>query len=233
MSNCAIWPTKCPNGTGAGPLSAGCGLRWGEVVELRRSDVEPRRQGHHRGRGASTHRDKQCHIDRPKSGRRAGGHRAPEFLRADLLEHLDKHVGDLPNALVFTKIRTDQGNCHHVNDRAFAKTWFKPAMTTVDMDEIPFHGLRHFAGKVVSLVGGSTQDAKRRLGHTSSKAAEGLSVSASMAATMRLPTASTRGRGRSETAYAVDNFEGRERRLRFGVGEAPIQRASIGRGFVT
>ena len=71
-------------------VSAWCGLRWGEITELRRKDVRRRREALYVGRGV-THRG-QCRIDTPKSGK-ARIVMIPPHIRADIKHHLDSFVG--------------------------------------------------------------------------------------------------------------------------------------------
>ena len=72
-------------------LSAWCGLRWGEVTELRRRDI---------GAGcevitvarAVTHPARSCHIDTPKSGKPRTVV-VPPHIRSVVKHHLDSYVG--------------------------------------------------------------------------------------------------------------------------------------------
>jgi integrase len=65
-------------------VSAWCGLRWGEVIELRRKDIAPDCSTITVAR-AVTHR-KGCRIDTPKSGK---GRTVvvPPHIREDLANH--------------------------------------------------------------------------------------------------------------------------------------------------
>src|SRR4029077_2124476 len=77
-------------------ISAWCGLRWGEVIELRRRDVSEDASVLSVGRGA-THRG-GCRIDTPKSGKARAVH-VPPHIRADILGHLDTFTNAGPEAL--------------------------------------------------------------------------------------------------------------------------------------
>jgi integrase len=86
-------------------VSAWCGLRWGEVIELRRNDIDVDAEVLFVGRGV-THQG-GCSIDTPKSGKP----RAvviPPHIRTDLKHHLDVFVAKEPEALVFPaqRVRT-------------------------------------------------------------------------------------------------------------------------------
>ncbi|MGO9031785.1 site-specific integrase [Mycobacterium sp.] len=143
-------------------VSAWCGLRWSEVIELRRKDIAPdastvtvARQATHRG---------ACRVDTPKSGK-ARIVVVPSHIRADVLDHLARHVAAPSGALVFPAFRD---GCH-LNDSVFAKH-FRPAVEAAGRDGVRIHDLRHFAGTHASRVG-STREVMQRLGHSTVAAA--------------------------------------------------------------
>lgn len=94
-------------------VSAWCGLRWGEVTELRRKDIENDAEVIF-VRGAVTHRNKRCDIGTTKSGKPRAVV-VPPHIRADLKHHLDTFTTEDAEALVFAPAR---GGCH-MNDRVF------------------------------------------------------------------------------------------------------------------
>lgn len=138
-------------------ISAWCGLRWGEVIELRRRDIADNGEVIIVSRGA-THRG-ACRIDTTKSGR-ARAVVVPPHIRADLKHHLDVYVGKEPDALVFPALRD---GCH-LNDSVFAKH-FAPALKTVGREGVRIHDLRHFAGSQTARVG-NLRETMDRLGHS-------------------------------------------------------------------
>ena len=79
-------------------ISAWCGLRWGEVTELRRKDIGEgaeiisiaRGVTHRTGKQAGTN-GSRCMIDTPKSGKPRTVV-VPPHIRADIKHHLDTHV---------------------------------------------------------------------------------------------------------------------------------------------
>lgn len=139
-------------------LAAWCGLRWGEVTELRRRDISDdcevitvaRAVTHHSG----------CSIDTPKSGK-VRTVVVPPHIRGDLKHHLDTHVGEGDDALLFAPVR---GGCH-LNDKVFA-SHFRPALTDISREGVRVHDLRHFAGTMTARVGGTVAESMRRLGHS-------------------------------------------------------------------
>jgi integrase len=138
-------------------LAAWCGLRFGEVTELRRKDV---------GAGAVTlsvcrgvtHRD-GCHIASPKSGR-GRVVVVPPHIRADLTGHLDTFVAADAEALLFPPAR---GGCH-LAGRSFRNP-FNTALDTIGRPGVRIHDLRHFAGTQTARVA-SLRETMDRLGHS-------------------------------------------------------------------
>jgi integrase len=147
-------------------LKAWCGLRWGEVIELRRKDIDNDAEVV-RVRRAASHR-KGCHIGTLKQGK---PHTVviPPHIRADIKHHLDVFVAKDEEALLFPPAR---GGCH-LNDRVF-RDYLDPALTKIGQktgdDGMRVHDLKHFAGTMASRVG-NLRETMARLGHSTVKAA--------------------------------------------------------------
>ena len=143
-------------------VMAWCGPRWGEVIELRRRDVNADCSVLTIGRGA-THRNRECHIDMPKSGK---GRKVvvPPHIRDDLAEHLDEFVVSSPNAQLFPAVL---GGCH-LNDRVF-RDYFVEAQEAIGVEGVRIHDLRHFAGTQAARVG-NLVEVMDRLGHSTARA---------------------------------------------------------------
>jgi integrase len=131
-------------------ISAWCGLRWGEVTELRRKDIGAGTETIQVVRGV-VHRagiggDKGCRVDTPKSGR---GRTVvvPDFIRADIKHHLDTYVGTGAEALVFAA----EHSCH-LSDKTFRR-YFADALASIGRSGVRIHDLRHFAGTTTALAG--------------------------------------------------------------------------------
>ena len=146
-------------------LSAWCGLRWGEVTELRRKDFDSDCTVVTIAR-AVTHRG-CCRIDTPKDNKSARVVIPPD-MRDDIKSHLAQHVSKETDALLFTAAR---GGCH-VNDQVFAKDVFKPACKTVGLEHMRVHDMRHFAGTMTARVG-NLPETMARLRHSTVKASIG------------------------------------------------------------
>ena len=148
-------------------LAAWCGLRWGEVTELRRKDIGEGAEVIYVSRGV-THRagagnDSRCRIDTPKSGR---GRTVvvPPHIRAAVCQHLDTHVGHGGEALLFPPAR---GGCH-LNDKVF-REHFTAATQAIGREGVRIHDLRHFAGTQTARVA-NLIETMGRLGHSTAKA---------------------------------------------------------------
>lgn len=144
-------------------LSAWCGLRYGEVSELRRKDFDADCSVVTVARGV-THRSGACMIDTPKDGQPAKVV-IPPHIRDDIKAHLANHVDKAADSMLFAPAR---GGCH-VNDRVFAKDVFKPALAAIGRDDMRFHDLRHFAGTMTAQVG-NLVETMARLRHSTHKA---------------------------------------------------------------
>ena len=120
-------------------LSAWCGVRWGEVSELRRKDVGADCEILTVSRGV-TRRDREYHVDTTKSGK---GRTVvvPPHIRDALKHHLATYVEDDAEALLFPAARGG-----HMNDRVFSREYFADALEAINRKGVRVHDLRHFAG---------------------------------------------------------------------------------------
>jgi integrase len=143
-------------------VSAWCGTRWGEAIELRRRDVVADCSVLTITR-AVTHRQGLCNISTPKSGR-SRAVVVPPHIRADLQAHLDRYVGKHPDALLFPPARA---GCHF-NDRVM-RGYLRPALQAIGRDDLRIHDLRHYAGTQAARVG-NLAETMARLGHSTVKA---------------------------------------------------------------
>lgn len=145
-------------------LSAWCGLRFGEVIELRRDDFGPGCETVTASR-AVTHRSGECTIKSTKSGK-ARTVVIPPHIRTDIKAHLDTHTKAGADALLFTPAR---GGCH-LDNKTFSDSYLKPALKSIGRETATHHHLRHFAGTMTARVGGSVSETMARLGHSTARA---------------------------------------------------------------
>jgi integrase len=113
-------------------LSAWCGLRFGEITELRRRDIGAGCETVSVAR-AVTHRG-GCRIDTPKSGK-ARNVVVPPHIRLVLKHHLDMFTEPGAEALVFAPAR---GGCHLAN-KVFARA-LRPALKDIGREDMHVHG---------------------------------------------------------------------------------------------
>jgi integrase len=156
-------------------ISAWCGLRFGEVTELRRRDIrfiDANGDGIVPGiiavaRGVTHRKDgvdgERCRISTPKSGRTPTV-AIPPHIRPDIAEHLTLFVDSDPDALLFKPIR---GGCH-VSDRV-VRGEFVPACKAANVEGMRLHDLRHFAGHQTARVA-NLPETMARLGHSTQAA---------------------------------------------------------------
>jgi integrase len=143
-------------------LAAWCGLRWGEVSELRRRDVGADGATLTIARAVTHHGC--CRIDTPKTGK-ARMVVVPPHIRPAIQHHLHTYVAPGDDALLFTPAR---GGCH-VNDKVFADSYFRPALAAIGTEGVTMHMLRHFAGSTTARVA-NLPETMARLGHSTAKA---------------------------------------------------------------
>ena len=144
-------------------IGAWCGLRWGELTELRRADVGDaadvirvtRRVTHRAG----------CDIDTPKNGK---GHTVtvPRHIRADVKHHLDVHVASGADSLLFGST-SPRGRCNHLYDTTFRRGVWLPACKAVGLHGVRVHDLRHTAETLTVAAGATLKESMQRLGHSS------------------------------------------------------------------
>jgi integrase len=143
-------------------LSAWCGVRWGDVSELRRRDVSDDYSVIYVAR-AVTRRDREYRVDTPKSGK-GRAVVVPPHIRDDLKHHLATNVAKDPDAMLFPAARGG-----HMNDRVFSREYFAAALAAIGRDGVRVHDLRHFAGTQSARVG-NLVETMGRLGHNTVKA---------------------------------------------------------------
>jgi integrase len=160
-----IAETIRPEYSAAVLLAAWCGLRFGEVAELRRRDVDPGK-GMLRIRRAVTHVDGQPIVGPPKSQAGIRDVAIPPHLRPALVAHLRTHTALGRDALLFPaptggQLRSD-GALHES---------FHAARTAAGRPDLRFHDLRHTGATLAAGAGASLAELMRRLGHSTSAAA--------------------------------------------------------------
>jgi integrase len=145
-------------------LAAWCGLRFGELAELRRADVDIEaavlrvRRGVTRTKGS-------VHVGTPKSDAGTRVVSVPPHLLPVLEQHLDKHVQRSPDALLFPA-RGGQ----HMAPSALYRVWY-PAREKAGRPDLRFHDLRHTGATLAAATGATLAELMTRLGHSTPAAA--------------------------------------------------------------
>ncbi|MFI0371008.1 tyrosine recombinase XerC [Actinomadura sp. 1N219] len=148
-------------------LATFASLRWGEVVALRRMDLDLTA-------GTVTVRQAQVELDTgeliigpPKS--RAGLRTValPQAIIPDLRRHLGKLTGAKDDALIFTGKRG--GVLRRANFRRATK-WGE-TVAKLGVPDLHFHDLRHTGNTFAAESGATLRDLMERMGHDSVRAA--------------------------------------------------------------
>ena len=145
-------------------LAAWCGLRFGELVGLRRRDVDLASAVVRVERGV-TARDGQVWVGEPKSeaGRRVVT--IPPHLLPGLAVHLDEHVAGGPDALMFPA-----RSGRHLASNTLRRPW-AVAREAAGRPDLRFHDLRHTGATLAAATGATLADLMNRMGHSTPAAA--------------------------------------------------------------
>jgi integrase len=149
-------------------LATFAGLRYGEVTALTRADIHLEARVVHVRAQYVERSNGSMELGPPKS---AAGIRTlglPDRVVEALVDHLNKYVGPMPDALLFTGTTGKPLRRTGFNR---AVKW-KEAVTSVGVPQLHFHDLRHTGNTLAAgTPGTSTRDLMDRLGHSSSRAA--------------------------------------------------------------
>lgn len=145
-------------------LAAFGALRWGELVALRRKNVDLR-AGTVRVVASMTELGAQFIEGPPKSEAGKRVVTIPDVITPELRKHLDQWAEAGPDGRVFTSARGAI-----LRRSVFQRTWSK-ATEDVGLPGMHFHDLRH-AGATWAAIGGATlKELMEHLGHASARAA--------------------------------------------------------------
>lgn len=143
------------------PVAAWCGLRFGELIELRRKDIHS--EGERitlRIRRAATRVDSKLIVGPPKTDAGVRDVTVPPHVAQQLREHMQKHTGRGPEAFVFTTTRGQR-----LSTTAFTKA-VKNGFAAVGKPDMRVHDLRHVGATLAAQAGATTKELMSRLGHT-------------------------------------------------------------------
>lgn len=154
-------------------LAAFVGLREGELLELRRSDVDGvtgrinvarkvDKDANPAVRGACPECGRHISTPKTKSGVRTV-HVPPPFLPM-LQKHLLEHTAEGPRGLLFPGDRTDHMSVRFLMDR------YRPAREQAGRPDLTIHHLRHTALTLAGQHGATSAELQARAGHASQAA---------------------------------------------------------------
>ena len=144
-------------------LAAWCGLRFGELAELRRSDVDLEARTI-RVERAVTSRDGQVFVGDPKS--QAG--KRTVSLPPHLVPVLEEHLARTDPGGVALLFPAHRGG--HLAPTTLHPHW-KAAREAAGRPDLRFHDLRHTGATLAAATGATLADLMQRLGHSTSSAA--------------------------------------------------------------
>lgn len=136
-----------------------CALRYGELAELRRQDVDLV-DGILRVERAMIRVKGSYLATTPKTAAGVRDVHIPAPLLEDIRAHLSEHVAASPDALLFP----GRGG-GHMHSSTFAR-YFKTAAALAGRPDATPHVLRHTGASLATSAGASTADVMARLGHT-------------------------------------------------------------------
>jgi integrase len=145
-------------------IAAWCALRFGELAELRRGDLDLG-QGVIRVRRGVTRVGSQIVVGTPKSASGVRDVAIPPHLLPMLREHLAAHTGAAADALLFPAADGRQ-----MSPNSLYWWWFR-ARKVAGRDDLRFHDLRHTGAVLAASTGATLAELMARLGHSTPSAA--------------------------------------------------------------
>jgi len=147
-------------------LAAFCALRFGELTELRRADIDTQR-GVIMVRRAVVLTNGGFVIKKPKSDAGVRDVAIPQALMPMVREHLLAHTAPGPEGLLFPS-RHDPSQ--HLRQSALTRVFY-PARKAAGRPDLRFHDLRHTGAVLAAQTGATLAELMGRLGHSTSQAA--------------------------------------------------------------
>lgn len=145
-------------------LAAWCALRFGELVELRRKDIDL--EDHVvKIRRAAVRVDGGWVVGDPKSDAGKRDVSIPPHIAPAVLRHLTKHVGPKPDALLFPAKSGD-----HLQPSTLYRHFYR-AREKAKRPDLRWHDLRHSGAVLAAQTGATLAELMARLGHSTHQAA--------------------------------------------------------------
>lgn len=141
-------------------LASWCALRWGELVELRRKDLDLK-AGKVKIRRAATVVNGRTIVGTPKSTAGARDVAIPPHLVPVIRDHVAAFAGWGRDGLVFPAAQSGEQIAHGT----FYKIW-DAARKAAGRPDLRFHDLRHTGAVMAAHTGATLAELMSRLGHS-------------------------------------------------------------------
>jgi len=145
-------------------LAAWCAMRFGELTELRRGDVDLKR-GIVKIRRAVVRVDGEMIVGTPKSDAGTRDVAIPPHLMPLVEAHLAEHAEPGKDGLLFPA-----ASGGHMVPSTLYKVWYR-ARTAAGRDDLRWHDLRHTGAVLAAQTGATLAELMGRLGHSTPGAA--------------------------------------------------------------
>lgn len=142
-------------------IGAWCGLRFGEVSELRRKDVDLKAKTIHVKRGV-VRIGKEVTVGKPKNIAGVRDIAVPPHLLPILEQHLKEHVALGREALLFPSVKDPDVQVH---TNTLRRHWLK-ARLAAGRPDLRVHDLRHTGAVLAAQSGATLAELMARIGHS-------------------------------------------------------------------
>ena len=142
-------------------IGAWCGLRFGEVSELRRKDVDLKAGTIHVMRGV-VRIGKEVTVGKPKNIAGVRDIAVPPHLLPILEQHLKEHVALGREALLFPSVKDPDVQVH---TNTLRRHWLK-ARLAAGRPDLRVHDLRHTGAVLAAQSGATLAELMARIGHS-------------------------------------------------------------------
>ncbi len=147
-------------------LAAWCAMRFGELAELRRGDIDLGTNRVKIRRGV-VRVDGEFIVGPPKSDAGIRDVAIPPHLVPLVKDHLSDHTAPGKNALLFPSAADEN---HHMAPATLYKVFY-PAREAAGRKDLRWHDLRHTGAVLAAQTGATLAELMGRLGHTTPGAA--------------------------------------------------------------
>jgi integrase len=147
-------------------IAVWCGLRFGEITELRRKDIDLD-EGVIRIRRAVVKVGSNFIVGETKSEAGVRDVDIPPHLFGVIQAHLDEHVAPGSDALLFPSMKDP---ARHMSQSTLTKVYY-PAREAAGRPDLRWHDLRHTGATLAAVTGATLADLMERLGHSTVQAA--------------------------------------------------------------